>query len=136
MPDADDHRHLARRPANKWQFWQPPKSDGGPQEQPPLIRPPSRGQFRFSVWYVVLGVIILLLINSLLGSRQTATTVDYSTFKNLVSEGQIRRVRITEAYYVGLSVTEDELQRLRESGSATPAAVREWRTVRVDDPDS
>ena len=134
MPDADDQRHLARRPDNKWQFWQPPKSDGGPREQPPLIRPPSRGQFRFSLWYVVLGVIVLLLINSLLSSRQVATTVDYSTFKNLVIDGQIRRVRITEAHYVGLSVTEDELQRLRESGSATPATVREWRTVRVDDP--
>ena len=134
MPDADDHRHLARRPDNKWQFWQPPKSDGGPQEQPPLIRPPSRGQFRFSLWYVVLGVLVLLALNSLFSSRQMATTVDYSTFKNLVTDGQIRRVRITEAYYVGFSVTEDELQRLRESGSATPATVREWRTVRVDDP--
>ncbi len=134
MPDADDHRHLARRPDNKWQFWQPPKSDGGPQEQPPLIRPPSRGQFRFSLWYVVLGVLALLLLNSLFSVGQEATTVDYSTFKNLVSEGQIRRVRITEAYYMGFNVTEAELQRLRESGSATPAIVREWRTVRVDDP--
>ena len=134
MPDADDHRHLARRPDNKWQFWQPPKSDGGPQEQPPLIRPPSRGQFRFSLWYVVLGVLALLLLNSLFSVGQAATTVDYSTFKNLVSEGQIRRVRITEAYYMGFNVTEAELQRLRESGSATPAIVREWRTVRVDDP--
>ena len=132
MPDADDNRHPARRPDDKWQFWKPPKSDGG--EQPPLIRPPSRGQFRFSVWYVVLGVVALLLLNSLFSGRQMATTVDYSTFKSLVSDGQIRRVRITEAYYVGLSVTEGELQRLRESATATPGAVREWRTVRVDDP--
>ena len=132
MPDADDNRHPARRPDDKWQCSKPPKSDGG--EQPPLIRPPSRGQFRFSVWYVVLGVVALLLLNSLFSGRQMATTVDYSTFKSLVSDGQIRRVRITEAYYVGLSVTEGELQRLRESATATPGAVREWRTVRVDDP--
>ena len=132
MPDPDESRHLARRPPNKWQFWQPPSSDGGPREQPPLIRPPSRGQFRFSVWYVVLGVAILLLFNSLVGTRQAAVTVDYSTFKNLVADGQIRRVRIADAYYVGSSARDGELERLRESGSA--AAAQEWRTVRVDDP--
>ena len=62
------------------------------------------------------------------------TTVDYSTFKSLVSDGQIKRVRIADAYYVGLSATETELNRLRESGAATPAAPLEWRTVRVEDP--
>ena len=134
MPDADNNGRPARPPNDKWKFWQPPQSDGGPRDQPPLIRPPSRGQFRFSVWYVVLGVIALLLFNSLFSSRQMATTVDYSTFKSLVSDGQIRRVRIADAYYVGLSVTEAELDRLRESGAATPSALREWRTVRVEDP--
>ena len=133
MPDADDNRKPARRPTDGWQFWQPPQPDGGPREQPPLIRPPSRGQFRFSVWYVVLGVLVLLLFNSLFGNRQTATTVDYSTFKSLVRDGQVKRVRITDAYYVGVNATDAELDRLRESGTAT-AAASEWRTVRVDDP--
>ena len=132
-PDSKDNRHLARGSDDKWQFLHPPESDGGPREQPPLIRPPSRGQFRFSIWYVALGVVVLLLINSLAGSRQTATTVDYSTFKSLVSDGQIKRVRITDSHYVGLGATEAELTRLRESGSSAPPAA-EWRTVRVEDP--
>ena len=139
MHDRDNHdnhdhnRHLARSSDGKWQFLAPPQSDGGPREQPPLIRPPSRGQFRFSIWYIVLGVMVLLLVNSLVGSRQMTTTVDYSTFKSLVSDGQIKRVRITDNHYVGLGATEAELTRLRESGSAA-APVGEWRTVRVEDP--
>ena len=133
MPDAD-HNHHANGSNHKWQFLGPPQSGGGPREQPPLIRPPSRGQFRFSIWYVALGVMVLLLINSLVGSRQTTTTVDYSTFKSLVSDGQIKRVRITDSYYVGLGATEAELTRLQEAGAATAAAVGEWRTVRVEDP--
>ena len=133
MHDNDDTRHLTRASDDRWRFLQPPQSDGGPRDQPPLIRPPSRGQFRFSIWYVALGVMILLLINSLVGSRQMATTVDYSTFKSLVSDGQIKRVRITDGFYVGLGATEAELARLRDSGTGA-AAVSEWRTVRVEDP--
>ena len=134
MPDNDANRHPARGPNHKWQFMPPPKSGGGRHEQPPLIRPPSRGQFRFSMWFIMIGVIALLLFNSLVGGRQVATTVDYSTFKSLVSDGQIKRVRIADNYYTGLGATEAELARLRESGSAAPAAVGEWRTVRVEDP--
>ena len=134
MPDNDDNRHPARGPNHKWQFLQPPQSDGGRREQPPLMRPPSRGQFRFSMWFIMLGVIALLLFNSLVGGRQVATTVDYSTFKSLVSDGQIKRVRIADNHYTGLAATEAELARLRESGSAAPAAAGEWRTVRVEDP--
>ncbi len=134
MPDNDANRHPGRGPNHKWQFLQPPKSGGGRREQPPLMRPPSRGQFRFSMWFIMLGVIALLLFNSLVGGRQVATTVDYSTFKSLVSDGQIKRVRIADNYYTGLAATEAELARLRESGSAAPAAVGEWRTVRIEDP--
>ena len=133
MHDNDHTRHLTRASDDRWRFLRPPQSDGGPRDQPPLIRPPSRGQFRFSIWYVALGVMILLLINSLVGSRQMATTVDYSTFKSLVSDGQIKRVRITDGFYVGLGATEAELARLRDSGTGA-AAVSEWRTVRVEDP--
>ena len=136
MPDADHSHHAngSNGSNGKWQFLQPPQSDGGPREQPPLIRPPSRGQFRFSIWYIALAVMVLLLINSLTGTRQMATTVDYSTFKNLVTDGQIKRVRITDGHYVGLGATEAELTRLREAGSTTTTAVGEWRTVRVEDP--
>ena len=134
MADADDDRRPRRAPDNRWRFGQPPKSDGGPQEEPPLIRPPSRGQFRFSLWYVVLGVMALLAFNALFANLQAASMVEYSTFKALVSDGQIRRVRITEDHYVGFNATEAELARLQQAGTAAQTEVQEWRAVRVEDP--
>ena len=135
MTDPDDRGRPTPAGSNgQWRFWQPPKSDGGPQEEPPLIKPPSRGQFRFSLWYIVIAAALLLLFNSLFSSQQGASMVEYSTFKALVSDGQIKRVRITEDQYIGYNVTEQELTRLQDSGAASPSNIQEWRAVRVDDP--
>ena len=135
MTDPDDRGRPTPAGSNgQWRFWQPPKSDGGPQEEPPLIKPPSRGQFRFSLWYIVIAAALLLLFNSLFSSQQGASMVEYSTFKALVSNGQIKRVRITEDQYIGYNVTEQELTRLQDSGAASPSNIQEWRAVRVDDP--
>ena len=135
MTDPDDRGRPTPAGSNsQWRLWQPPKSDGGPQEEPPLIKPPSRGQFRFSLWYIVIAAALLLLFNSLFSSQQGASMVEYSTFKALVSDGQIKRVRITEDQYIGYNVTEQELTRLQDSGAASPSNIQEWRAVRVDDP--
>ena len=135
MTDPDDRGRPTPAGSNgQWRFGQPPKSDGGPQEEPPLIKPPSRGQFRFSLWYIVIAAALLLLFNSLFSSQQDASMVEYSTFKALVSNGQIKRVRITEDQYIGYNVTEQELTRLQDSGAASPSNIQEWRAVRVDDP--
>ena len=134
MTDPDERGRPTPAGNGQWRLRQTPKSDGGPQEEPPLIRPPSRNQFRFSVWYIVIAAALLLLFNSLFSSQQVTSMVEYSTFKALIGEGQIKRVRITDEHYVGYSVTEEELRRLQESGAASPSNVQEWRTVRVDDP--
>ncbi|MCY4377128.1 MAG: ATP-dependent zinc metalloprotease FtsH [Spirochaetaceae bacterium] len=135
MTDPDDRGRPTPAGSNgQWRFGQPPKSDGGRQEEPPLIKPPSRGQFRFSLWYIVIAAALLLLFNSLFSSQQDASMVEYSTFKALVSNGQIKRVRITEDQYIGYNVTEQELTRLQDSGAASPSNILEWRAVRVDDP--
>ena len=134
MTDPDERGRPTPAGNGKWRLRQDPKSDGGPQEEPPLIRPPSRGQFRFSLWYVVIAAGALLLFNSLFTGQQEASMVEYSTFKALVDDGQIKRVRIAEDQYVGYSVTEAEFRRLQGSGAASTSNVQEWRTVRVDDP--
>ena len=119
---------------HKRQFWQPPPAPGGPKREPPLIKPPSRGQFRFSIWYVALGILGLLLFNSLLTGRQVVETVDFSTFKALIRNGRIKRVQINDGFYVGLSATEAELAARDGAVSGTGATIEEWRTVQVDDP--
>ena len=134
MTDPDDRGRPTPAGNGQWRLRQTPKSDGGPQEEPPLLKPPSRGQFRFSLWYIVIAAAALLLFNSLFSSQQGASMVEYSTFKALVSNGQIKRVRITEDQYIGYNVTEQELTRLQDSGAASPSNIQEWRAVRVDDP--
>ena len=119
---------------DKRQFWQPPPGPGGPKREPPLIKPPSRGQFRFSIWYVALGILGLLLFNSLLTGRQVVETVDFSTFKALIRDGRIKRVQINDGFYVGLSATEAELAARDGAVAGTGATIEEWRTVQVDDP--
>jgi len=134
MTDPDERGRPTPAGNGQWRLRQTPKSDGGPQEEPPLIKPPSRGQFRFSVWYIVIAAAALLLFNSLFTGQQDSSMVEYSTFKALVDDGQIRRVRIADDQYVGYSVTDEEFRRLQESGAAGRSNVQEWRTVRVDDP--
>ncbi len=134
MTDPDERGRPTPAGDGQWRLRQTPKSDGGPQEEPPLIKPPSRGQFRFSLWYIVAAAAALLLFNSLFSSQQVSSMVEYSTFKALIGDGQIKRVRITDEHYEGYSVTEEELRRLQELGSTALSGVQEWRTVRVDDP--
>ena len=134
MTDPDDRGRPRPAASGQWRFWQTPKSDGGPQDEPPFIKPPSRGQFRFSLWYIVVAAAALLLFNSLFSNQQVASMVEYSTFKALISDGQIKRVRITEDDYVGYSVTEADRRRLQDSATASGSGIQEWRTVRVDDP--
>ena len=134
MTDPDERGRPTPAGNGQWRLRQTPKSDGGPQEEPPLLKPPSRNQFRFSVWYIVIAAAALLLFNSLFTGQQDSSMVEYSTFKALVDDGQIKRVRIAEDQYVGYSVTEAEFRRLQGSGAASTSNIQEWRTVRVDDP--
>ena len=134
MTDPDERGRPTPAGNGQWRLRQTPKSDGGPQEEPPLLKPPSRNQFRFSVWYIVIAAGALLLFNSLFTGQQEASMVEYSTFKALVDDGQIKRVRIADDQYVGYSVTEAEFRRLQGSGAASTSNIQEWRTVRVDDP--
>jgi cell division protease FtsH len=113
---------------DKRKLWQKPEKDKdcGPQEKPPLIGPFDRGQFRFSIWYFLLVVLGIMLINSLLSSPP-GEIVDYSTFKELIRAGEIRKVEIGQSFYTGFVVAE-------EGGGETDQTVRRYRTAIVDDP--
>jgi len=93
------------------------KDCGGPRPKPPLFSL-NNGKFRFSLWYFVLAVVILLGINRYLtGTSQE--TVSFSTFKNLIQQGQITEVLLSDSVYVGKPSQE---------------GAKLYRTVPVDDP--
>jgi cell division protease FtsH len=76
---------------------------------------------RFSIWYVLLGIWIVLLIQNYLASTFAVRTISYSEFLQLLRENQIAEVAITENQIQGKMVED------KASGSTTS-----FKTVRVD----
>ena len=75
---------------------------------------------RFSVWYVLLGVWVVLLIQNLLVSALSVERIPYSQFLKILQEGKITEIAVSQNTIEG---------RIRGDG-ATPE--KAFRTVRVD----
>jgi len=77
---------------------------------------------KFSIWYVMLGIWVVLLIQNYLASTLAIKTIPYSEFLALLKED-----KVTE-----LAITENQIQgRLRPEGQ-TGAPGQPFKTVRVD----
>ncbi len=91
-------------------------------------------QFRFSLGYVVVLVVVMSLFNYVFFSRDNAV-VDFSTFKAKIESGEIKRVELdTSSYYTGYTTSAanertDALTRLYTRPQAA------YRTVPIYDPD-
>ncbi len=107
--------------------WKKPDKNAGPGEREPLIGPIHKNQFRFSLWYFLAVLVAMVVLNQVL-MQPREELVDYSTFKELIRSGQIKRVEITDTYYVGLSATREEIA----GGQAKSA--KEYKTASVTDP--
>jgi len=107
-----------------------PKSGGGGKN--PLIPPNLNGfQFRFSLGYVLVMIITVLLFNYFL-TQTDDTVVPYSTFKEKVRSGEIKRVEMDQNYYMGYLEPSQ-----KAPTSLIPTAVRGpsvYKTVPVYDP--
>jgi cell division protease FtsH len=77
-------------------------------------------EHKFSIWYVLLGIWVVLIINNLLSAALEMRTVPYSEFLNLLKEGKVAEVAITANQIQG---------KLRGAGGADG---ERFRTVRVD----
>jgi len=77
---------------------------------------------KFSIWYVLLGIWIVLLIQNYLASVFAIKTIPYSEFLTLLKEG-----KVTE-----LAITQNQIQgRLKPEGQASGQG-QPFKTVRVD----
>ncbi|MCF8131062.1 MAG: ATP-dependent zinc metalloprotease FtsH [Deltaproteobacteria bacterium] len=77
---------------------------------------------KFSVWYVILGIWAVLLIQGYLGSALSIKTIPYSRFLNLLKENKVEEVAVTENRIEGRMTSQKPGA---EKGKA-------FRTVRVD----
>ncbi len=51
--------------------------------------------YKFSAWYVLLGIWVVLLIQNFLSSALSIRTIPYSEFLNLIKENRVTEVAIT-----------------------------------------
>jgi cell division protease FtsH len=82
--------------------------------QPPPLR-------NINLWYLLAAVLMLFLFQSWWIAQQQTLQLDYSEFRQLLVEGRVERVQISENYVVG------ELREPLEEGGAT-----RFNTTRVD----
>jgi len=79
-------------------------------------------QHRFSIWYAILGIWLVLLLHNMIASSLAVKNIPYSEFVKAVKEGNVTEIAISENEIRGRMST------VEEGGEAN-----EWfRTVRVD----
>ncbi len=79
-------------------------------------------QHRFSIWYVLMGVWLVLLLHNMIASALMVKSIPYSEFIKLVKEGQVSEITVSENDIQGRLVATD--------GSGDKGEL--FRTVRVD----
>ena len=79
-------------------------------------------QHRFSLWYVLLGVWLVLLLHNMIASALMVENIPYSEFVKLVKEGKVAEIAISENDIQGRMIPSE--------GSSDKGAL--FRTVRVD----
>lgn len=77
---------------------------------------------RFSVWYVLLGVWVVLIIQSYIASMFAAQMIPYSQFLNLLKAGKI----------VEVAVTANQIQGKMTADGGAPGETKVFKTIRVD----
>ena len=105
------------------------RKDGPPKNNPLLDFNP--GQFRFSIWYFVAAIVVLLIVNAFL-SVPRDSVIEYSAFKEKLRAGEIKRVEIDEQFLIGIPLASEQSTRSSQSAPRTGTV---YRTARVDDPE-
>jgi cell division protease FtsH len=106
---------------------------GGPPNLPDLK---PFGGWKFLLVYIVILIVGISIFNSVFFSKVNPT-IDFSEFKARISSGEIKRVELTESYFIGYTSV------LKQNGSnslfmRTPYALPQdkiYRTVSIYDQD-
>ncbi|OQB96972.1 MAG: ATP-dependent zinc metalloprotease FtsH 4 [Spirochaetes bacterium ADurb.Bin110] len=116
---------------NNWKLDQQRKTDknSNNRKKPGM---PEGFQFRFSLGYVLITLLAVSFFNYFLFKSDT-TLVPYSTFKDKVRTGEIRRVEIDANYYTGYTEPNPAEPSSPLPPSTKPGVV--YKTVPVSDPE-
>jgi cell division protease FtsH len=108
--------------------WNKESPKGSCKDDDKLFGRFPKGQFHFSIGYFLIVFIALSMINTML-AKTPATQVPFSQFKNLIADGTIDRVQMSEHEYLGFPKTR---------GTSGPGVGQlggqTYKTVPVNDP--
>ncbi len=82
---------------------------------------PMQKQHKFSIWYVLLGIWVVLLVQNFIASMYAAQVIPYSQFLNLLKAGKVTEIAITANQIQG---------KMKVDG--TPGDYKLFKTIRVD----
>jgi cell division protease FtsH len=77
---------------------------------------------KFSIWYVILGIWVVLLLQNYLSSMFSIETIPYSRFLTLLEENKISEVAISE----------NQIEGKMKVGNTAAVKEKKFKTVRVD----
>ncbi len=110
--------------------------DENKNSKPPSLRPFKGGKFSPMLWYLIATMVLITVMNFFLAPKQNITDVDFSSFKENIQKGEIKRVEMTPAYYMGFTITKKDAQKIQDSKDqkTTDAKMKMYRTTPVQDP--
>ena len=79
-------------------------------------------KYKFSIWYVLLGIWMVLIFHNLLVSAFAIKTIPYSEFLTLLKENKI----------IEVAIRADQIQGKLKEGDGGTTKETMFRTVRVD----
>ena len=98
----------------------------------PNLKPP--GGWKFSVIYIAIIVIAMSLFHFALTGRGNNPPIDFSEFKARIQTGEIRRVRMTDSFFIGFTADAPPGATALRGVQRTPQA-QTFRTVPINHPE-
>jgi cell division protease FtsH len=78
-------------------------------------------QHKFSLWYVILGIWVVLIVQNYIASMYAAQVIPYSQFLNLLKAGKVTEIAVSANQIQG---------KMKVDG--TPSDTQPFKTIRVD----
>ncbi len=108
------------------QQWKKENKEDDPKKPHPVIPHFNKGQFNFSIWFFIIGLIAVMIFNSYV-KDQLQQKIPFSEFKNKIENNEITVVQLNADYYIGVKGNFLPNGQLNSDGPI-------YKTVPVDDP--
>ncbi|MDA3958525.1 ATP-dependent zinc metalloprotease FtsH [Oceanispirochaeta sp.] len=140
--ETDDYKLNANGKQDNNDDWkQKLRNELKPENMEKRVKKFKNGKYKFSFWYFLLVIVVLAILNFMF-LKTPDEVIEFSNFKEKVTAGEIKRVKITPSFYYGMTYTSDEYasqvvdtisQRL--SGNAPSQDLGNvFKTVPINDP--